>query len=170
MSAEQLELRVPAWSGPPRLTLDGVELPVTPEPAPAAPRDPQDTWAVPLVSRYLTIEIPADGGDHLLDATFPMEVHLHQPHPAVRGNRGRVAISRGPLVYCLEDIDNPGAGVPDATLDPSAGLHVEPSPLFAADGRLLLGADPAGRPLTFVPYHAWANREPSSMQVWVRTP
>ena len=166
----QLELRVPAWSGPPRLTLDGVELPVTPEPAPAAPRDPQDTWAVPLVSRYLTIEIPADGGDHLLDATFPMEVHLHQPHPAVRGNRGRVAISRGPLVYCLEDIDNPGAGVPDATLDPSAGLHVEPSPLFAADGRLLLGADPAGRPLTFVPYHAWANREPSSMQVWVRTP
>lgn len=107
-------------------------------------------------------------------------------HPRVAETRGAVALVRGPLVYCLESLDNPGVDVLAAALDPTAALTAEPRPdllggvtvlhasgsVPATDGAPLYR--PVGTPtidrdvtLTAIPYFAWANRGPSAMSVWL---
>ncbi len=104
--------------------------------------------------------------------------------PQVVGNAGRAALARGPLIYCLEEADL-GAPVSRFVADASA----EPEVVVENDPRLArsitvkgtvdnwtfpstyrAGGSPQRKPTAarFVPYFAWANREPGSMQVWVR--
>jgi DUF1680 family protein len=98
---------------------------------------------------------------------------------------GRVALKRGPLVYCLEEADNPGGRVQRLKLPRTATLRAETRPdLF--DGIVTLKADATAldesdfkqlyrtappretaSTLTAVPYFLWANREQGSMVVWV---
>ena len=77
--------------------------------------------------------------------------------------------SRGPLVYCMESVDNPGVSVPGAVLDTGSPLVTRWSPGLCGGACLIEGKDPSGRDLVFIPYYAWANRGPSSMEVWVRS-
>ena len=107
-------------------------------------------------------------------------------HPAVRADVDRVALKRGPLVYCVEETDNPGGPVQQLRLPRTAS--VEPrmrGDLF--DGIVTLtasaeredasgwgdglyrSAPPQAMPshLTAIPYYLWNNREKGSMQVWV---
>ena len=103
------------------------------------------------------------------------------------------AIERGPLVYCLEGVDHPGGGLDDIVLDTTRPLAVKHRPdllggvttVVAAGRRRTIGdpgwwpyanaggADPghSDEPveLTAVPYYAWANRQDSSMRVWIPT-
>ncbi len=107
-------------------------------------------------------------------------------HPNVRMDVGRVALRRGPLIYCLEEADNPGGSVQTLALPRSAAVKAEwrqdlfggVMTLTASASRLVPGegedalyaiAPPSTReaPLTALPYHLWANREPCSMQVWI---
>jgi hypothetical protein len=107
-------------------------------------------------------------------------------HPNVRMDVGRVALRRGPLIYCVEAADNPGGPVQSLTLPRSASLDAKwrddlfggamtltanAERLVPGDGagKLYSTAPPAGRDavLTAVPYCLWANREPGSMQVWI---
>jgi DUF1680 family protein len=99
---------------------------------------------------------------------------------------GRAALRRGPLIYCVEEADNPGGPVQALTLPRSAPLDAAWRPdLFGgamtlkANARRLVSAKengalystepPAARDaqLVAVPYHLWANRALGSMQVWV---
>lgn len=107
-------------------------------------------------------------------------------------NRGRIALQRGPLVYCLEGVDNPGVALDRACLKLDAagecGMKPAPGPSALGNLRVLRGegferpADSAllyrpvrgeaatpGRPveLTAIPYYAWANRAPAAMAVWI---
>lgn len=81
--------------------------------------------------------------------------------------RGRVAVLRGPMLYCLEQIDNPAGHVIAAVLPPAVPLRSE----WRAE--LLGGVMPvvaSGREvLTFVPYFAWQNRGVDEMNVWLAT-
>jgi DUF1680 family protein len=106
-------------------------------------------------------------------------------HPKVRMDVGRVALRRGPLIYCVEEADNPGAPVQtlvlprDARIDAAwrEDLFGGATALTAAAKRLVPGDDGAlystappatqNASLTALPYHLWANREPGSMQVWI---
>ena len=128
--------------------------------------------------------------------TLPMKPRLILANQLVRENVGRVAVERGPLVYCLEQHDYPGAeSIFDATLPVSATPAREFKSEFLADklGGIVVLKHPGiartksltqeplyrqletakrkdtGRKveLTFIPYYAWANREPTSMQVWI---
>ena len=84
----------------------------------------------------------------------------------------KVAIARGPLVYCLESVDNPQVDIFDVTADiPSLQSISAPETLGGIT--LLQGAanSAAARPgtvLTLIPYMLWANRGPSQMNVFVR--
>ena len=116
---------------------------------------------------------------------LPMPAERLYAHPNVRMDVGRVALRRGPLVYCVEEADNPGGPVQTLALPRPAPLKAnwrddlfggvmtltaEGTRLVPGDeGRLYSTAAPAGRDatLTAVPYHLWANREPGSMQVWI---
>jgi DUF1680 family protein len=118
-----------------------------------------------------------------------MEPRLTEAHPWIEATHGRVAIERGPLVYCLEQADHPGAPVPDLEIDVTAPLaarrdgRLEGVTVIRASGlqverrgwtdRLYRPYDAGGegprRPveLTAIPYYAWANREPGAMRVWI---
>jgi DUF1680 family protein len=125
--------------------------------------------------------------------SLPMPVRRLQCHPRVTENAGHVALMRGPLVYCLEQVDHPGTDIPDLILrddarfeeawrpnllDGVVTLTAEAISAPAArswDGTLYRSTEtgpgePERRParLTAVPYYAWANREPGPMRVWIR--
>jgi DUF1680 family protein len=106
-------------------------------------------------------------GDRI-DVVWPMEAKLVLAHDSVKDDVGRVAVERGPLVYCAEGVDNGGSALT---------LSIPSGPGFRAEWRpdLLNGvvvlksaASPAGgHPLVLVPYHVWAHRGPGEMSVWL---
>jgi hypothetical protein len=123
-----------------------------------------------------------------------MPVRRVESHPYVLENVTRVALTRGPLVYCVEGVDHPGIDVRQLVVSPDAALTTREqpdvlggvvviqgtaqyAPLEAAwQGQLYQTAGVASQetprqpvPFTAVPYHAWANREPAPMLVWLRT-
>jgi DUF1680 family protein len=94
---------------------------------------------------------------------LPMPVRRVVANDAVAEDRGRAAIQRGPVVYCLEGIDNGGHAL-DAVvpLDEALSAAFKPG--------LLGGVDViTGRTVTAVPYYAWNNRGKGEMVVWVKT-
>lgn len=118
--------------------------------------------------------------------TLPMPVERVYAHPQVRDDAGRTALQRGPLVYCLEEVDN-GANLEAVRLPREADLRPEWRPDLLGGVMVLRGTarrldsqpwgdtlytaePPVERPveLTAVPYYAWANRGPGDMLVWVR--
>jgi uncharacterized protein len=123
---------------------------------------------------------------------LPMPVRRVECHPYVAENAGRVALMRGPILYCVEQADNPqvdlrdlilGDTGPTARFDPDllGGVVVlDTSAEVAApdDGwedrlyrtRYRRGSDIrlGTTTLTAVPYYAWANRGPGAMRVWLK--
>ena len=159
--ARTLRLRVPEWAR--GATLDG------------APVDP----GYASVTRGF---VP----DEAVTLELPVVPGWVVAHPRLAETRGAVALRLGPLVYCLESVDNPGVDVLAAAVDPTVEpvvvhrpdllggvnvAHVAGS-VLAADaplyqertvGRLVRPVN-----LTAVPYALWANRGPSAMTVWMR--
>ncbi len=159
-----LNLRVPSWSGNPSIAINGTpaEIKITPDPETGTA-----SGYSPYRSYYISLKREWDP-DTRIDIIFPMDIVLHRSHRRVRQNRGKIALSRGPLVYCLESIDNPAASIPEAVLDTGKALNACYSESHFGGTWLLQGTDPAGNALTFIPYFCWANRGQSEMQVWVR--
>lgn len=161
-----LRLRVPGWTQSAGLRVNGVAVAAEP------------------VRGYLDLRRDWQPGD-VVELDLPMPpVRLHAD-PRVRADRGRVALRRGPLVYCVEQADHEAA-VPDLILPRDAALAETPRPdLFggivtltavarALDGSgwgpaLYRPAPPLPRPaaLTAIPYFLWANRSPGAMAVWL---
>ncbi|HEX4121751.1 MAG TPA: glycoside hydrolase family 127 protein [Verrucomicrobiae bacterium] len=111
---------------------------------------------------YAVIERRWKKGDTVL-LTLPMPVRRVAAREEVVADRGRVALQRGPLVYCLEWPDNPGVHVPDVVLPDNEELTAQ----FEPD--LLNGVETIkGRRVTAIPYYAWANRGKGDMEVWIR--
>ena len=85
-------------------------------------------------------------------------------HDKVLDDQGRVALMRGPIVYCLEAADNPGVDHLSLALPRGSALRAEHRSGLLGGVTVLQGEAKAGgqRPatLTAVPYYAWANREP----------
>jgi DUF1680 family protein len=142
--------------------------------------------------QYLPIQRRWSAGD-VIRLQMEMPPQVIQANPRVTDDAGRVAVQRGPLVYCLEELDQPqGVSLTDVALD----LAGTPSEKFQSQlqtdllgGIVLLrhtgrayerdasasalysgysGGQTKSRkiPLTFIPYYAWANRQATSMQVW----
>ena len=111
------------------------------------------------------ISLPADG--KTIELHFDMSIRLRHAHPNVKGHGGKVTITRGPLVYCLESVDNPNVNIFKARLDPTS-LHDEFVPNLLGGCVVIHGKTTNGKPLKFIPYFLWANRGESQMTVWVR--
>jgi len=119
---------------------------------------------------------------------FDMPVTVMEANPLVRDDIGKVAVMRGPVVYCLEEVDN-GKNLHMVYLDEDPEFKVkyesdllEGVVTLSCKGKRLKsweGNDlylPATSPpwfedveLLWIPYYAWANRKPGEMLVWVRT-
>jgi DUF1680 family protein len=124
--------------------------------------------------------------DHALGAEleidFKMQVELVEASPYVQENSGRVAVQYGPVVYCLEGVDN-GSLLRNIRLSKGNVWTVEYSDYFNAnvlktrgwfkvppeEGRLYYKASNRmkEKSLQFIPYFGFANRGESEMVVWV---
>ena len=102
----------------------------------------------------------------VLEFNFNISIKLRQAHPKVKGHESKVALTRGPLVYCLESVDNPHVDIFTAQLDPSS-LRDEFLPDLLGGCVVIHGKTIDGKPLKFIPYFLWANRGESQMTVWV---
>jgi hypothetical protein len=121
----------------------------------------------------------------VIELRLPMRVERMEAHPKVRQDAGRVAIMRGPVVYCLEEVDNGKdlncielAADPEFTVGYDRKLNLPVitgtavRTLTRGWGRRLYRplSAPARKVVTVkaMPYFAWANRRTGEMLVWVR--
>ena len=170
-----LFVRIPAWSHTNRVSVNGTAV------------------ADVVPGEYLALKRRWEAGDEVALA-FDMHPQLIRANPAVAEDTGRVAVQRGPLVYCMEHLDQRRADAAptedlslftasltetiNARYDPHMldgimvlehpGTHAgsaNASSLYASAVPAKNGDSPAT--LKLIPYYAWANREPSAMQVWI---
>lgn len=160
-----LYLRIPSWAGDATLALNGAAL----QPDAVTEATPVRATAcgyTPSAARYVTLARAWQPGD-ALDLTLEMPIRLLRQDRRLPRCGGRFAVTRGPLVYCLESVDNPGVDIFDVTLDPDSLRAVYDASLLGGAVRLV-GQTRAGAPLTFIPYFLWGNRGPAGMTVFVR--
>jgi len=171
-NAWKLALRVPGWC-------EGANLQVNGEAVEVAAAS----------GTYAAIERAWQAGD-VVELDMPIKPRLTESNPRVDAIRGSLAIERGPLVYCLEEVDQqPGLNLLDVRIAPGASLQaiwredlLGGVVVVEAQGAVVdAGAwrDELYRPartedlpqrevvLTAVPYYAWANRGPGTMRVWI---
>jgi DUF1680 family protein len=127
---------------------------------------------------YVTLERDWQPDD-VIDIDLPMPVRRVVADERVEEDRGKVALQRGPVVYCLEWADNAGIDLQDLTLPDTEPLRAEFEPellggLVVVNGQAIVKpkANHSSfvlRPSSFtaIPYYAWANRGPGRMVVWL---
>jgi DUF1680 family protein len=166
-------LRIPGWADHAQVTVNAKVFP----------------GATP--GSYLPIRRRWSAGD-VIRLTVDVVPQVIEANPRVADDSGRVAIQRGPLIYCLEEIDQPsGIALSDVAVNPDRRPAEQFQTEFRNDllgGIVVLhhtgavyergasekvlysryGKEATTRkvPLTFIPYYAWANRQATSMQVW----
>jgi DUF1680 family protein len=131
-----------------------------------------------LVRGFAVVRRTWTKGD-TVELSLPMPVRRVVSHERVKANTGRVALERGPLVYCAEAVDNEGR-VFNLVLPDDAALEARPHPdllggVTAIEGQALaLWAGEDGRSVVTreqafvaIPYHAWAHRGGGEMAVWL---
>ncbi len=95
-----------------------------------------------------------------------MPVRLVRADSNVAADAGRLALQRGPIVYCAENADNP-AIVTLLTLSPAVSLKAVPKKEMLNGVVTLEGNLPGNRRAVFIPYYAWAHRGAGEMRVWI---
>lgn len=142
---KEIRLRIPNWCKTYDLSINGKRINVSEEKGYAVIKDwkSQDVIA--------------------LDMDMPVEIVAADPH--VKENFGKRAIQRGPLVYCMEEIDNP-VHFDQIQLSPSTTFQTA----FASDilnGIKTIKTNGRAQSATFIPYYAWDNRKAGKMRVWI---
>jgi len=101
-----------------------------------------------------------------------MPVRVVRAHEKVLADKGKAALMRGPLVYCLEAADFSGVDLSRLVLPSKPSFHAEHQPQLLGGMTVLQGEALADgqRPIkaTAIPYYAWANREKGAMTVWIQ--
>jgi len=126
--------------------------------------------ASPEADGYVHLQRRWRAGD-VVELDLPMPIHRVYAHEKVEADQGKVALMRGPIVYCLEAVDHPEADVFEVSLPREAKLAAEHQADLLGGVTVLRakGKDrqQRGVDLTAVPCYAWANRSPGAMTVWM---
>jgi DUF1680 family protein len=113
---------------------------------------------------YVTITRSWAKGD-VVDIMLPMSVRRVVSNEKLETNKGLVALENGPIVYCVEEIDN-NNDVSTITVPDNATFTVENRPDLLNGVNVVRGkAD--GKEFTAIPYYAWSNRGIGPMKVWI---
>ncbi|WP_054028434.1 glycoside hydrolase family 127 protein [Bacillus sp. FJAT-28004] len=169
-AAFTLALRIPDWSSEAAVFVNGEAYSITNQ----------------IVDGYARIDRQWTSGD-VVELTLDMSILRVRSHPLVKQNAGKVALQRGPLVYCIEEADN-GKQLQQLLLPQDAQLeetfvdHLIGGIQVIKAQALKLQFEDWGTQLyrsnaetalemadvTFIPYYAWANRGKGEMAVWVK--
>ena len=127
-----------------------------------------------LNNGYLVINRNWKKGD-VIRIHFDMPVRTVVANPSVTDDRGRIAVERGPLVYCAEWADNEGVTLNDLQLAKQPQFEVE-------SGYSIKNTEGDGKPFSvtaikaqtqegcvkLIPYYAWNHRGAGIMDVWLK--
>jgi DUF1680 family protein len=125
-------------------------------------------------SDYIVLERKWKKGD-VIELNIDMPVKLVAANKNVKADSGKIAIERGPLVYCAESIDN-GVNVLDLCIPVDSSWSVENIPgllhgIEVIKGKAFMHDDRSTKSreinFTAIPYYAWAHRGESKMAVWL---
>lgn len=177
----RLFVRIPGWLTGKSVPGD-LYIPASGQAGTAAPVFRVNGKPVPhtLQDGYAVIENTWNKGDKV-EWTFEMPVTRLMSRTELKQNEARVAIQRGPLVYCVEGTDNDGHAwnlvVPPNTAFDTAPLQIADERVKAVTANVpVLTVSPDGhsartemRKMTAIPYYTWANRGKTEMQVWLPT-
>jgi DUF1680 family protein len=129
-----------------------------------------ESMPLDLVKGYALIHRKWKQGD-IIQLDLPMPVRRVQSHPRVVENAGKLALERGPLVYCVEGIDHDGIAL-ELVMSNDPNLLAESNPdflhgLVAIKGKVAHNGN--AMELTAIPYYAWSHRGVGEMAVWLRS-
>ena len=110
---------------------------------------------------YITISRKWKKGE-IIEMDLPMEVKKVVTNTKVEGNKGKVSLEYGPIVYAIEEIDNPTA-FDKITIDVNDTFKVNKEP------NLLEGVNTIQtQKFKAIPYYSWSNRGVGKMKVWIQ--
>jgi DUF1680 family protein len=144
-----VNLRIPAWSEGAKLSVNG-----------------QPVEPLKMVRGYAEVRRRWEAAD-VIELDLPLEIRRIEAHPKVKADIGRVAIQRGPVVYCFEAVDN-GGRASDIILPHDPKFTAEHRPDLLGGVTVIHAVARDGRKILAVPYHAWDHRQPGEMAVWVQ--
>ena len=119
----------------------------------------------PSMARFIPVRRTWMRGD-VLSIDFEMPIIVRYPSIKLRNLKSKVVLTRGPIVYCLESVDNPGIDIFRSRIDPSS-IQAEFAPTLLNGTEILHGRTTEGMNFTAIPYFLWANRGESQMTVWI---
>ena len=142
----EIRLRIPGWCKSYSIKVNGTE-------------------ATPSVEAgYAVLPGKWKDGD-VIELNMDMSVQVVAADPRTKEDEGMRAIQRGPLVYCIEEVDNP---------DDFDGLVISENAEFETtfekdllNGVVTIDAKVGDKELKYIPYYSWDNREAGKMKVWV---
>jgi uncharacterized protein len=129
--------------------------------------------AAPDDRGYVTIDRTWHNGDRI-DVEFPMTTRTVTADARVAACGGRVAVERGPIVYCAEWPEVAGRRVLDLVfettkLSTATASEFDGVTLVHANARMMRKGSDATLDVGLIPYHLWANRGAGEMTVWLPT-
>jgi len=159
-----LSVRVPGWARGQAMPTDLYRFAKTASDASPSLTVNGARQSLTLEKGYARLRRKWQKGD-VVELTLSMPVRRVLAHEGVAEDRGKAAIERGPIVYCLEAADN-GGRVADASLPLDAPLdhHFDRTLLGGVE---VVTARSGDRQLVAVPYYAWNNRGKGEMAVWI---
>ena len=137
-----------------------------------------------LKNGYAFIERNWNDGDQI-NLVLPLKAEVIEAHPAVRQAAGKVALKRGPIVYCIEEVDNDN-GIFNVMIPVDSKILVEkqnvagfelPVLKLQAQKRIAQPNEPLYHPVNTkfenfeaiaIPYFMWANRGKNEMTTWIK--
>jgi len=104
-------------------------------------------------------------GDEI-EYTLPMDIRRVKANEKVKDDKNKVALERGPIVYCMEGADNPEIDQLSISVNTLFSCSFEPELLGGVE--VINGKDRiSGKQFRAIPYFAWDNRGKNKMKVWL---
>lgn len=173
-----VKVRIPGWAQNQPVPGDLYQF-IDPAPGPARLKVNGHEVRLKIEQGYVSLNRRWKAGD-VIELNLPMPVRRVVANDQVKADRNRVALQRGPIVFCLEWPDNPAGHIRHLTLadDQPLTASFEPGLLNGVEtitGRAsatITNADGQAtqslQDFKAIPYYAWANRGPGEMAVWMR--
>ena len=161
-----IRLRIPSWSKNTTIILNGEKQTLTNPQIQAG--DPAAGGFDPRQEAWHEIRRTWKAGDRI-ELELDTRLVLRHAHPRVKVYKKQAALTCGPLVYCLESIDNPDMDLFHVVVDPPSFTKT-PCHEGSQDYHPIYARSRDGQNLIFIPYWMWGNRGTSTMTVWFNIP